>query len=126
MNEPSDKFEQEADRVADAVMRGTLASGGFKENATKASSNSSGTRGNLDRDTREFMEARFGSNFDQVRVHTGLRASRASAALSARAFTTGRDIYFARGEYRPHTFSGLSLLAKEFTFFLNLPTCSGY
>jgi hypothetical protein len=35
--------------------------------------------------------------------------------VSARAFTTGTDVYFASGEYRPGTSDGDSLLAHELT-----------
>ena len=75
VSEPGDKYEQEADRVAVRVMRSQPTSDGAKESATRVSSNSSRARGNLDSDTKSFMEARFAANFDQVRVHTGRRAA---------------------------------------------------
>ena len=34
-------------------------------------------------------------------------------AVSARAFTVGSDIYFARGEYQPGTADGNQLIAHE-------------
>ncbi len=52
------------------------------------------------------------TDFSSVRVHyTG--ADAACCSLRARAFTVGRDIYFATGEFRPHTREGLWLLAHE-------------
>ncbi len=69
----------------------------------------------LPADTREFMESRFHADFGEVRIHTGAQAERLSARLSARAFTYGRDIYFARGEYRPNEPEGAELLAHELT-----------
>jgi hypothetical protein len=36
-------------------------------------------------------------------------------SVSARAFTTGADIYFGRGEYRPGTSAGDELIAHELT-----------
>ncbi len=48
-----------------------------------------------------------------IRLHTDGRAARLSAALGARAFTLGREIYFGAGEYRPHTREGRRLLAHE-------------
>ena len=37
------------------------------------------------------------------RVHTDQTAASLTRAVSARAFATGRDIFFAPGEYQPHT-----------------------
>ena len=69
----------------------------------------------LDRDTRNFMEPRFGHNFSEVRVHTDTAAARSADALAANAYTTGRDIYFAAGKYAPATSQGQHLLAHELT-----------
>jgi hypothetical protein len=67
----------------------------------------------LDPSAKAFMESRFGLAFDQVRIHTGPRAAAAARDLGARAFTLGRDIYFAPGQYAPHTSEGRRLLAHE-------------
>src|SRR4051794_13237696 len=45
------------------------------------------------------MEAFFGANFSDVRVHVGPQP----AALGALAFTQGSDIFFAHGQYAPAT-----------------------
>jgi hypothetical protein len=65
--------------------------------------------------TREQMESRFGHDFRDVRVHTGEHAAAASSALQADAFTTGRDIYFAAGQYDTSSQDGQHLLAHELT-----------
>jgi len=67
----------------------------------------------LDGGVRSRMEGVFGQDFSGVRVHAGDRASRAAANLHARAFTTGTDIAFNAGEYRPGTIEGDALLAHE-------------
>ncbi len=67
----------------------------------------------LDSATRAFMEPRFGHDFSSVRVHTGVRAAQSAEAMNARAFTTGRDLVFGRGEYAPRTREGQRLLAHE-------------
>ena len=58
-----------------------------------------------------------GVDFDSIRVHhsdtAGADGDLACRALGARAFTVGTDIYFAAGEFRPHTRDGLWLLAHE-------------
>lgn len=46
-------------------------------------------------------------------MHTDDTADALSKSVSARAFTTGNDVYFARGEYSPGTEQGNRLLAHE-------------
>jgi hypothetical protein len=61
------------------------------------------------------MESAFGADFSGVRVHTGHAAAAMSRALDARAFTHGRDVYFASGQYEPYSREGGLLLAHELT-----------
>jgi len=58
---------------------------------------------------------RLGADFDGVRVHTGPVAARATAAVSALAFTVGRDVVFAPGRFRPQHADGQRLLTHELT-----------
>ncbi|MDB5998702.1 MAG: hypothetical protein JWP52_401 [Rhizobacter sp.] len=69
----------------------------------------------MDHGTRGRMESAFGADFSGVRIHTDSRAADLSQSLSARAFTTGRDVFFGQGEYSPGTSSGRELLAHELT-----------
>jgi hypothetical protein len=62
---------------------------------------------------RNFFEPRFGRSFENVRLHTDADADRVARSISARAFTSGADIVFADGEYRPGTATGRRLLAHE-------------
>jgi Domain of unknown function (DUF4157) len=62
---------------------------------------------------RERMESRFGADFGAVRVHHDDAASESARAESAKAYTVGRDIVFAAGEWSPDTTSGQWLLAHE-------------
>ncbi|MFW6063008.1 MAG: DUF4157 domain-containing protein, partial [Chloroflexota bacterium] len=64
---------------------------------------------------RRSMERAFGADFGNVRVHTGSQSDRLNRAISARAFTTGSDIFFRQGAYDPHSRSGQQLLAHELT-----------
>lgn len=61
------------------------------------------------------MERAFGHSFAGVRVHTDGHADRLSHSLRARAFTTGADIFFRRGQYQPESGAGRELLAHELT-----------
>lgn len=69
----------------------------------------------LDHGTRGRMETAFGADFSGVRIHTDSRADGLSQSLSARAFTTGSDVFFRDGEYSPGSSSGRELLAHELT-----------
>ncbi len=61
------------------------------------------------------MEQRFGIDFSGVKVHTNSTSDKLNRSLSARAFTTGQDIFFKKGEYNPTSTSGRGLLAHELT-----------
>lgn len=67
----------------------------------------------LDPQVRADMEARFGTDFDDVRVHDDGEAHAYAAGLGARAVTVGRDIAFAQQAYAPHCATGRRLLAHE-------------
>jgi hypothetical protein len=69
----------------------------------------------LPQGTREAMESRFGESFDYVRIHADEEAATSAVAFGANAYTTGRDIYFARGKYAPTSPEGERLLAHELT-----------
>jgi Domain of unknown function (DUF4157) len=61
------------------------------------------------------MERVFGADFSQVRIHTDAQSDAINKAIQARAFTTGRDIFFRYGEYNPNTAAGQEVLAHELT-----------
>lgn len=67
----------------------------------------------LDHGFRGAVEGAMGQEFGDVRVHTDNRAHQLSAAINARAFTTGADIYFKRGEYDPTSEGGQRLISHE-------------
>lgn len=69
----------------------------------------------MDHSTRTRMETAFGADFSGVRIHHDSDSDELSQSLSARAFATGRDVYFRQGEYNPGTSGGRELLAHELT-----------
>jgi len=142
INTPGDAHEQEADRVADTVMRmadpqhsspggeGKRIDGQSSQPAAQIMRAPAGGSGGavappivhdvlrspgqpLDAATRAFMEPRFGRDFGQVRVHTDARAAESAAAIDARAYTANRNIVFGSGEYTPTAPKGRDLLAHE-------------
>jgi len=166
IGQPGDKYEQEADRVADAVMRmpepemvsknephiqrscpacdeNELKRQPIKEEEdeekklrmqpeeeeeeklqAKTTSDSipeidnnieshiqslDGGGQPLSEDSRAFFEPRFGSDFGHVRVHADVKAAESARAVNAKAFTIGKNVVFAQGQYAPETSSGKSL-----------------
>lgn len=69
----------------------------------------------LDQGVRVQMESAFGTNFSNVRIHSNPESDSLNRALSARAFTTGQDIFFRQGEYNPTSSNGQELVAHELT-----------
>ncbi|NEP19957.1 MAG: DUF4157 domain-containing protein [Leptolyngbya sp. SIO4C1] len=69
----------------------------------------------LSEPVRAPMEKSFGTDFSAVKIHTADAADRLNRSLNAKAFTTGQDIFFKRGEYNPTSTSGRRLLAHELT-----------
>ena len=59
------------------------------------------------------MEHAFGRSFDDVRVHTDSESAHLNQELGARAFTTGSDIFFGRGELEPNSDAGRQVVAHE-------------
>jgi hypothetical protein len=140
-----DPLEHEADAMADTVMRmpepnfiqrkcapceeeaqrKPLAS--FIQKKESATSNTTSdatytqiqaTRGGgnaIPANTKSFMESRFGTDFSNVRIHSGGYASQLSKELNAQAFTVGNDIYFNDGKFSPESSAGKHLLAHELT-----------
>ena len=162
VNQPGDVYEQEADRVAEHVMRmpdpatsctsPSLASMNSRPRLQRCSCGAaSGSGGEceecksksmglqrsstaasphaeappivhqvlrspgqpLDHGTRSFMEPRFGTDFSDVRVHTGTKAGESARAVNALAYTVGNNIVFRPGQYTPSTQFGNKLIAHE-------------
>lgn len=141
VNQPGDRFEQEADRVAEIVM-------GMPDSAARVVRPSSEPRvvqrvciecaeelhrkprpgveavgegfehprtggRPLQDSERAFFEPRFGQDFNQVRLHTDAKASEAARSVNALAYTMGSHVVFGEGQYRPGTNVGRNLLAHE-------------
>jgi hypothetical protein len=52
-------------------------------------------------------------DLSDVRVHTDDTADKLNHSVAARAFATGTDVYFAKGEYSPGSQDGDRLIAHE-------------
>jgi hypothetical protein len=62
---------------------------------------------------RSEMESRFGQDFGDVRVHHDASAARCAQAMSAKAYTVGRNVVFGEHRYAPGSHEGKRLLAHE-------------
>jgi hypothetical protein len=67
----------------------------------------------LPADLRAHFERRLGWDLSRVDVHADVDAARSAVREGARAYTLGRSVAFAPGEYRPHSADGRHLLAHE-------------
>ena len=116
IRQPNDKYEQEADRVAEQVIR-------MPESTVHRKPDPNlhfeiGALGNgwpLCKSVRNFFEPRFGYDFSRARVHTGAAAAQMARALNAKALTIGPNIVFGAGQYDPGNSECSKLLAHELT-----------
>jgi hypothetical protein len=61
------------------------------------------------------LEQGLNHDLSRVRIHDDAEADKLSRKVNALAFTTGTDIFFQSGHFKPNTQSGLELLAHEVT-----------
>ncbi len=92
------------------------------DSVTKVSSNlqsrlnsSKGGGSAMGSEIKTSMGSAFGTDFNDVKIHTGSEAVQMSDELGAQAFTHGNDIYFNEGKYNTNSTSGKHLLAHELT-----------
>lgn len=70
---------------------------------------------------RHEMEARLGHDFADVRIHTDGRAGESARQVEALAYTVGRDVVFAPGQFNPGSGAGQRLIAHELTHAASAP-----
>jgi Domain of unknown function (DUF4157) len=141
VSQPGDKYEQEADHVADQVMRipdgevsKAISTVTSVQTRTVQRDASSGQLSAVTPDVqskienlrrsggepipnmiREFMQPRLAVDMSQVRIHKSESAADLANKLRAKAFTVGNHIVFGRGQYKPEIDSGMGLIAHELT-----------
>lgn len=64
---------------------------------------------------RENMEASFGTDFSDVRVHSDGEADASAKSVGAHAYTVGSNVVFRRDKYDPSSSEGQRMLAHELT-----------
>jgi hypothetical protein len=135
INEPGDRYEQEADRIADQVLatpvsaavstapprirrfsgqdNGRMAAVPASVDQVLASPGSP-----LDPALQQDMEQRFGHDFDRVRVHSDMAAAQSARDVNAKAYTVGHHIMFGAGQFAPGLLNGRRLIAHELSHVL--------
>ena len=100
----------------ESIQRKADASTSISSNTTENKINAKLGQGDkLPATVRESMEARFGHDFSEVRIHSDNEAAELSQNIEAKAFTVGNDIFFASGQFEPNSDEGQRLLAHELT-----------
>ncbi len=137
VNTPDDMYEQEAEQVAEKVMRmaTTPVVPHIPRETEERKPVQRKTRVDaavpsappivgevlrspghpLDGDTRAFMEPRFGHDFSRVRVHSDPAAGQSARDVNANAYTVGHHVVFDSGRFAPGTHDGRRLIAHELT-----------
>jgi Domain of unknown function (DUF4157) len=128
VSRPGDAYEQEADQVADRMLRPGSAGQERSLPVTPLQRESFAAGETIDRafhlpgggerlpaETKDFFESRFGRDLGDVQVHTGSEAAASASDLHARAYTTANHIVFNDNEYAPQDAEGQRLLAHELT-----------
>ena len=145
VNTPGDRFESEADAVADQVTHmpdavnqrqcqdgaDTSEPGANRGKVRQIGRLSQGNDGAiaddlakrlgsgtpLDTASRSYFEPRFGYDFGSVRVHADAKAAASARDLGALAYTVGSHLVFADA-YNPSSIAGRKLLAHELTHYM--------
>lgn len=136
IGQANDAYEQEADSVAEQVMRMPDSqvlrrkSDEYDQSSAlvqrKATGEVAGAEAPpivhevlrspgqpLDRATRAFFEPRFGQDFSHVRIHTGAKAAESARAVGALAYTVGRDVVMGVNHFGSLSGNDHRLVAHE-------------
>jgi len=106
--------EEEEELMMKPVAQGVGPQGGKVPSKVESVINRARSGGQpLESTVQDQMSKNMGYDFSQVRVHTGSEADKLNRQLSAKAFTTGRDIFFKQGTYDPASSKGRGLIAHE-------------
>ena len=103
--------EEEIQTNRDPISAGGELNGDVETAVTQAKSSGLPMADNV----RKPMENAFNVDFSHIKIHTGGQSDTINRSLSARAFTSGQDIFFRNGEYNPGNTGGQELIAHELT-----------
>ena len=83
-----------------------------ENNEVVSQATKSGTKAKLPDEVQTKMEGAFGTSFDDVNIH---KDDNSATDMGALAYTQGKDVHFAPGQYNPGTQKGQELIGHELT-----------
>ena len=107
--------EDELQRKAQLQRQENLGGGEASSELESSINRAKGGGQPLDSGLQQSMGQAMGADFSGVRVHADAQSDRLNQSIQARAFTTGRDVFFRQGNYNPGSKSGQELIAHELT-----------
>lgn len=128
VNAPGDRFEDEAERLAQRMTGARVGepvdvqpAGSHVQRAAEGSASIPELNGSLrfgggeplPSSVEGQMAGHLGHSFAEVRIHRDDYAAHVSRQLNARAFTYDRHLFFGDGAYDPHSAAGQRLLGHE-------------
>lgn len=120
-DEKKKMMQAKHDGTPEVGLEGGAVSGGLASRIDAARGGGSGLPGGV----RSNMESAFGTSLADVRLHTGSESDSLNQAVTAKAFTTGNDIFVRGDAYRPNSPDGDRLLAHELTHVVQQRSMSG-
>jgi hypothetical protein len=117
---------KETEEEEEPVQTKLLSEGGFSTSAIDGPlQDSKGKGSRLSASVLRDMEAGFGVDLGEVRIHTDHASVAMNQAVHAQAFTNGWDIYFNQHRFDPGTNEGKFLLAHELTHTIQQAKANG-
>lgn len=115
-----DEMEEDVDRSADTSLAQRapevgLAGGAVSDNVAGRIDGMRGGGSPLDDTTKSTMEGALGTSLSGVRVHVGAESDELNHAITAKAFTTGNDVFVRSDQWAPGSSSTQRLMAHELT-----------
>jgi Domain of unknown function (DUF4157) len=92
-----------------------LAGGGVSDGLANRIDSMRGGGSPLDDNTKSTMEDALGTSMAGVRVHVGSESDSLNHAITAKAFTTGNDVFVRSDQWAPGSTSTQRLMAHELT-----------
>jgi hypothetical protein len=115
MDVPEEEELQMKPAVASIQRQEAIGGGEASTDLDTAINSARGSGQQIADNIRQPMEQAFGADFSGVKVHTDAQSDQLNRSIQARAFTTGQDLFFRKGEYNPGSRGGQELLAHELT-----------
>jgi Domain of unknown function (DUF4157) len=101
-----------------------MAGGAVSDNVSARIESQRGGGSPLDNATRSTMEDTLGVGLGGVRVHVGEESDQLNRSITAKAFTTGNDVFVRSDQWSPGSSSTQRLLAHELTHVAQQTTMS--